>query len=53
MTPLDVFIALGLTYFAVYIVDWLVSPVPQRRPIVVAVLLVLSFAFVYMANTTG
>lgn len=45
MTPTDFALVLLLTYLAVHIIDWLFAP--ARRVMVVAVVLVLSFLWVY------
>lgn len=45
MTPTYLVLVLLLTYLAVTIIDWLFAP--ARRVMVVAVVLVLSFLWVY------
>lgn len=45
MTPTDLVVVLLLTYLACTIIDWLFAP--ARRAMVVAVVLVLSFLWVY------
>lgn len=50
MTPLDAVIALLLAWLVVQFIDMLWAPVTQRRPVVIALVLLLSFVWVYMTS---